>query len=138
MDTKAAATGNNETGQGEAEKPTERARWIAAVSYIAFVSLLSLQRSRRDTFIRYHASQGFLLFIAECAALAITIVLYLTVGRIKIIGFVVVGIFEIVVGLGVLTLSAIGFVKALFGEYWSMPFLGEYRDRVPGLHWQEG
>ncbi|HEY5132463.1 MAG TPA: hypothetical protein VII85_02120 [Candidatus Krumholzibacteriaceae bacterium] len=37
-----------------------------------------------------------------------------------------------------LMLSLAGFVKALFGEDWRMPFLGDYRDRVPGLNWQEG
>jgi uncharacterized membrane protein len=138
MDTNAGMPDNNRMGERVVEKPSERARWMAAMSYIAFVSLIALRQSGKDAFIRYHASQSFLLFIAECAALVITIVLYLTVGKIKIIGFVVIGIFELVVGIAALTLSAVGFVKALFGEYWSIPFLGDYRDRVPGLHWQEG
>ena len=59
-------------------------------------------------------------------------------GRIKIVGLIVVGLFELVAALAALMLSAVGFVKALFGEDWSMPFLGEYREKVPGLHWQEG
>jgi uncharacterized membrane protein len=30
-----------------------------------------------------------------------------------------------------LFLSVMGFVKALFGEKWEMPFLGPYSHRVP-------
>lgn len=118
--------------------PPERSRWIAAVGYLAFVCFLAMRHSRKDPFVRFHASQAFLLFLAECAALAVGIILSRTVGEIRIIGLIVVGLFELIAGLGALALSAVGFMKALFGTYWSMPFLGEYRDRVPGFHWQEG
>ena len=119
-------------------KPSDRARWIAAVGYIGFVCFFSLWSAKKDSFIRSHASQGVLLFVAECAGLLIGVILGATVGQIKIIGLVIVGLFELIAGLAALMLSLAGFVKALFGEHWQMPFLGEYRDRVPGLDWQEG
>ncbi|MGD1049022.1 MAG: hypothetical protein ABR899_09785, partial [Candidatus Krumholzibacteriaceae bacterium] len=84
------------------------------------------------------ASQGVLLFLAECAAIVMDVILGATVGQIKIIGPVIVALFMLVTGLAALMLSLAGFLKALFGEDWRMPFLGEYRDRVPGLNWQEG
>jgi len=65
------------------------------------------------------------------------IILEITIGRVRFIGFVIVGILQLVTGLGALTLSVVGFVKALFGEYWHLPFLGDYRDRIPGLHSHE-
>jgi len=111
---------------------------MAAISYILFVCVFTLVRSRKDPFVRFHASQGFLLFIAECCALAAAAVLGLTIGGITIVGLVVVGLFELVTALAALALSVVGFVKALFGELWNMPFLGEYRDRVPGFHFREG
>jgi uncharacterized membrane protein len=117
-------------------KPSERARWLAAVGYISFLSLLSLWRARRDPFVRYHASQGVLLLLAEMVFLVLAVLLEATVGKIRIAGLIIVGIFIFITGVAALALSAIGFVKALFGEYWSLPFLGEWRNRVPGLDWK--
>jgi len=122
---------------GADSKPSGRARWIAAVGYLAFMCFLSLHRAGRDTFIRYHARQAFLLFVAECVCLAFAIILGLTIARIRLFGIVAVGLFELVTGLAALALSAAGFFKALVGEYWSIPFLGQYRERVPGFHWEE-
>jgi len=119
-------------------KPSDRDRWIAAAGYIFFICFLSLWRAKKESFIRAHASQGVLLFLAECAAIVMDVILGATVGQIKIIGPVIVALFMLVTGLAALMLSLAGFLKALFGEDWRMPFLGEYRDRVPGLNWQEG
>jgi len=44
---------------------------------------------------------------------------------------------QLAAGLGALTLSVVGFVKALFGEYWHLPYLGDYRDKIPGLRRSE-
>jgi len=128
---------DTEAGENPAGKPSDRSRWIASAGYIGFICFFSLWNMKRDPFIRSHASQGVLLFIAECAALVMAAILSATVGRIKIAGLVIVGLFELVTALGALVLSIVGIVKALFGEEWRMPFLGEYRDRVPGIHWQE-
>jgi uncharacterized membrane protein len=123
-----------EAGESIAGKPSDRSRWIAAIGYIGFLCFLSLWQAKRDGFIRTHASQGVLLFLFECAALVAAVIFGSTVGRIKIVGLVLMGLFELVSGLAALVLSVVGFVKALFGEDWRMPFLGEYRDRVPGIH----
>ncbi len=126
--------GSIEEGAG---KPSEEARWTAAVGYLAFMCFLSLHRARRDPFIRYHARQGFLLFAGECVCLAFAIILWVTVARIRIFGVIAVGFFELIAGLTALALSVAGFFKALSGEYWSMPFLGDLRERVPGFHGEE-
>lgn len=123
---------------GAPEKPSDRARWLAAISYILFMCVFSLVKARKDPFVRFHASQGFLLFLAECSALVAAAILGMTVGRITIVGLVVVGLFELATGLAALALSVMGFVKALFGEYWNMPFLGEFREKIPGFDNREG
>lgn len=128
----------DERGEVPEAKPSDRSRWIAAVGYVAFVCFFSLWHARKDPFIRAHASQAVLLFIAECAAIAVAVILGSTIGRIKIAGLIAVGLFGLVTGLAALILTLAGFVKALFGDDWKMPFLGEYRERVPGLHGQEG
>ena len=119
---------------GERQLPSDRSRWMASLSYLAFLCFLSLSRSKDDPFIQYHARQGFLLLLAECVAIVTIIILEITLGRVRFVGFIVVLILQLITGLGALTLSVVGFVKALFGEYWHLPFLGEYADRVPDLH----
>ena len=125
-------------GESPAMKPSGDSRWIAAIGYVAFVCFFSLWHTKRDPFIRAHASQAVLLFVAECAALAAALILGATIGRIKIAGLIVVGLFNLVMALAALILSLAGFFKALFGDDWRMPFFGEYREKVPGLHGQEG
>jgi len=114
--------------------PSDRSRWIASLSYLTFLCFFALWRSKGDPYIKYHARQGFLLLLAECVSIVAIVILEVTLGRVRFIGFVVVLILQLVTGLGALTLSVVGFVKALFGEYWHLPFLGEYGDKVPDLH----
>lgn len=121
------------TPSGTPHEPSERARWIAALSYIMFFCFFSLWQSRRDRFIKYHARQGFLLLLGECIILVTTVILDLTIGKLRFIGVLIVGLIQLVAGLGALTLSVLGFVKALFGEYWHLPFLGDYREKIPGF-----
>ncbi len=117
--------------------PSERSRWIAAVSYLTFFCFFSLWRSKDDPFIKYHARQGFLLLLGECVVLVATFILEVTIGKLRLVGMLVIVMFRLAAGLTALTLSVIGFVKALFGEYWHLPFLGDYREKVPGLHVEE-
>ena len=117
--------------------PSERSRWVAAMSYLTFFCFFSLWRSKDDPFIKYHARQGFLLLLGECVVLIATLILEVTIGKIRLVGMLVIGLFRLAAGLGALTLSVVGFVKALFGEYWHLPLLGDYREKVPGLHVEE-
>lgn len=125
------------SGKTSPPEPSDRARWVASISYVLFLCFFSLWRAHNDPFIRYHARQGFLLFLAECVFIVVTIILDMTIGKLRFFGMVVIGLFQLIVGLGALTLSVLGFVKALFGEYWHLPFLGEYSERVPVLQREE-
>lgn len=124
-------------GEDLTNSPSERSRWLAAMSYLTFLCFFSLWRSKDDPFIKYHARQGFLLLLAECVVLVATLILEVTIGKIRLVGMLVIGLFRLAAGLGALTLSVVGFVKALFGEYWHLPLLGDYREKVPGLHVEE-
>jgi uncharacterized membrane protein len=120
--------------EGSETSPSERSRWIAAISYLTFLCFFSLWRSKDDPFIKYHARQGFLLLLGECVVIVATLILEVTIGKLRLVGMLVIGLFRLAAGLGALTLSVVGFVKALFGEYWHLPLLGDYREKVPGLH----
>ena len=47
------------------------------------------------------------------------------------LGLLIVILLQIIVYISALFLSVMGFVKALFGERWVMPFFGSYSERVP-------
>jgi uncharacterized membrane protein len=138
MEMRAGERASDEGGGDPVAKPSDGSRWIAALGYVAFMCFFSLWRAKRDPFIRGHASQGVLLFVAECGAVIAAVILAGTVGKIRFAGIIVVGLFDLAAALAALMLSLAGFVKALFGEDWRMPFLGGYRDRVPGLDRQAG
>ncbi|MCK4538507.1 MAG: hypothetical protein KAV42_06895 [Candidatus Krumholzibacteria bacterium] len=125
---------NTKLPEVSTHEPSERSRWIAALSYVGFLCFFSLWKSKNDPFVKYHARQGFLLLLGECIILIMTVILDLTIGRLRFIGVLIVGLIQLIAGLGALTLSVIGFVKALFGEYWHLPFFGDYREKIPGFH----
>ena len=101
-------------------------RWSAAIGYVFFLCFVSLRKGRTSDFVRFHARQAFVLFVAECIGLALILVVDRTVGRIPFIGLLVVIVLQIVIYLCALFLAVMGFVKAFFGERWRMPVLGRY------------
>ena len=106
-------------------------RWYAAIGYMFILCFISLWKGKESDFVRFHARQAFLLFIAECASFLAILVVDATLGRLPFLGLLIVILLQIVIYLSALFLSVTGFVKALFGERWIMPFLGVYGERVP-------
>jgi uncharacterized membrane protein len=115
------------------ESPSEPDRWVAAIGYLFFLCFFSLWRSKDNPFIRFHSRQAFLLFLSEVVAFVLIVIIDKTVGRLPFLGLLIVILLQIAVYLVALMLSVMGFVKALFGERWEMPFLGPYSDKVPML-----
>lgn len=113
--------------------PTDHERWYAALGYLFFLCFLALWKARDSRFVRFHARQAFLLFLSECVAFLGIVVIDRTVGRLPFVGLIVVVIAQVFVYLTALFLSVMGFVKALFGELWEMPFFGPYREKIPPL-----
>lgn len=104
-------------------------RWSAAIGYIFFLCFFSLRKGSTSDFVRFHARQGLVLFIAECIALAFILIVDQTIGRLPFLGLLVVILLQIVVYLSALFLAVMGFIKALFGERWRMPVLGKYAEQ---------
>lgn len=106
-------------------------RWYAAVGYLFFFCFFALWKGRESDFIRFHSRQAFLLFLAECVSFLAIIILDRTLGRLPFLGLLLVILAQIFVYLAALFLSVMGFVKALFGERWVLPFFGQYGEKVP-------
>ena len=55
----------------------------------------------------------------------------MTLGQLPILGFILIIALRLIVFLVVLSVSVLGFIKALFGEEWRIPYLDELANRVP-------
>ena len=108
-------------------------RWYAAIGYLFFLCFFSLWKAKESEFVRFHSRQAFLLFVAECVAFLLILIVDRTIGRLPFLGLLIVILTQTAVYLGALFLSVMGFVKALFGETWEMPFVAAHRDKVPML-----
>jgi len=91
----------------ETKKITSEEKVWGAVSYLWILSLVALAARKNNEYIRFHANQGILLFIAS-------LVFFLT-GPFVIILNMIVGIAAIV-----------GIIKALQGEKWELPVVAPF------------
>lgn len=87
---------------------------LAAFSYIWVLFLIPLLARRDSKFCQWHAKQGLVLFLVELVG---SLVFW-----IPIIGWALL--------LVVIILAVLGFLKALIGEYWEMPWLGQYAKKI--------
>ena len=84
--------------------PSEKKIW-AAVGYLWILSLVALAARKDNDFVRFHASQGALLFVISIPCMFI-----------PFIGWLI----NIVLGV----VSIVGIIKALQGEKWEIPVIG--------------
>ena len=87
----------------QTKKITQEEKIWSALSYVWVLSLVALAARKNNEYIRFHANQGFMLFILSL-----------------FIWFPVLGW---LLGIIVMVLSIIGILKALKGEEWPLPVL---------------
>lgn len=85
---------------------SEEKAWAAA-SYLWIVSIIVLALKKDNPFIRFHANQGFLLFVLGFASM-----LFPPLGIIILIAVVV------------------GLIKALQGQQWPLPLVGQFATKM--------
>ena len=110
---------------------TAQDRWLAAICYLGPMCLVGVAKTGKSDFLKAHAQQGFILFLAEAAVLCLLLIISNTVGRIPVLGFLVVVLLELVVFVAFLVLSLLGFVKGLAGEEYRIPVLEDYCEKIP-------
>jgi uncharacterized membrane protein len=109
----------------------KEARLLAAASYILFLCFLPPLLQKDNKFAMHHARQGFLLFCFEIVLAIFISIIEHSLGRIPIVGFIMVVLLNLVGWLGVLLVAVVGIIKAASGEYWNIPVLGEYHSKLP-------
>lgn len=95
-------------------KDIEDNKVVAAIGYIFILCLLPLLGKKDSEFAQFHGKQGLVLVICWFPGFII--------GFIPFIGWLYVVVLAV--------LSIMGFVNALAGKYWVMPFLGQYAKKI--------
>lgn len=84
---------------------------MAALSYLWFLSVVILLLKKDSDYIKFHAKQGLVLFLAS-------IVLWF----VPVLGWM----FQLVIAMGVV----VGFIKALTGERFSLPLVADLAKKI--------
>jgi uncharacterized membrane protein len=108
-----------------------RDRWLGAVCYLSVLVFVPLLSSTKSEFLARHSRQGFALLFIEVVGVFFILIVDMTLGRLPLLGFLLVITLRLVFFLFVLSMSVMGFTKAIFGENWRLPYLDELADRIP-------
>ena len=108
-----------------------RDRWLGALCYLSVLVFVPLLSSTKTEFLARHSRQGFALLFIEVVGVFFIWIVDVTLGRLPLLGFLLVITLRLVFFLFVLSMSVLGFTKAIFGEDWRLPYLDELADRIP-------
>ncbi|MBI2550806.1 hypothetical protein HYV73_00470 [Candidatus Uhrbacteria bacterium] len=99
----------------EVKAPQDK-RILAAISYLGILCVVVHLIEKNDAFVRFHARQGIVLLVLWVA---------LWVGMlVPVLGQIVWLVGSICVGI----LMLVGFIKALTGEWYTLPVVGKYAE----------
>lgn len=103
---------------GGSSKDVEENKAIAAVGYLGILCLIPLLMKKDSPYAQHHGKQGLVLTIAWLILFVLNII--------PVFGQLVWFIGSIVL----LILSIMGIVKALNGEMWEVPGIGQYAKQI--------
>ena len=109
---------NQGTQQSSAPKGNGKKTGLAAVAYVVFF-IPFLTDSKDDPFVKFHAKQGLVLFLASVIAWFIIMV-------IPIFGWILSPFLQ----LATIILAIIGIMTALKGEEKQLPLIGKFADKL--------
>jgi len=100
------------------DKDIEENKVLAAIGYIWILFLIPLLAKKDSKFCQFHGKQGMILFIAW--------IVLVVVGWVPFLGWIIFFFGSI----ALIILSLVGLIKALTGEYWELPILGQYAKKI--------
>lgn len=104
--------------QPDKDKDIEENKLIAAIGYVSLLCLIPLLAKKDSKFCQFHGKQGLVLFIAE--------IITFVIGVVPILGWLI----GFVLNICWIILSIVGIIKALGGEFWELPILGQYAKKI--------
>ncbi len=99
-------------------KEIQEGKVFGVIAYLWILCLVPLLLKKENKFALFHAKQGLVLFICEIALWII--------GIIPIIGWLISVLGSLACGI----LALVGIIQALMGNYWKMPLLGDYAEKI--------
>ncbi|OGY49546.1 MAG: hypothetical protein A3B89_01685 [Candidatus Buchananbacteria bacterium RIFCSPHIGHO2_02_FULL_40_13] len=97
----------------QSKKITQEEKIWAAISYLWILSLVALVARKNNDYVRFHANQGFLLFILSLF------------WWFPVLGWLL--------SLVILVLVIVGIIKSFQGEEWSLPLIAPAAKKAG--HW---
>ncbi len=122
-DAESSATDDVQVGAAVNESPDIV---MGVLSYFFILALIPYLVKKEDPFLQFHSKQGLVLALAW----AVVMVGSCATGWIPILGCFL-GLFGLVISLGLLVLAIVGMIKACTGERWVMPLFGQFTDKIP-------
>ncbi len=130
-----------ENFQSSPEGINQEERLLAAVGYFPMLFFVPLVVRPRSSFCRFHGVQSLFLFLVFVlcwiAVYILDFLLNRILGNVLLIGFVfkffgwiIHYIIGTVLSVGYLILIVLGFVQGAAGQYWHIPLLTSYRERI--------
>lgn len=134
-------TTTNEAEPVAAERASQDALILAAIGYVPLLFFLPLFVGTKEPFAKFHGRQSMVLF---CVVVAFNIAVAITdliLGRLLGSMFLI-GIFfkavawtihypaGLIVALAYAVLVVVGIVQAATGQYWRIPVIGAYAERL--------
>ncbi len=100
------------------KKPGVLPRFLAAISYLGVLCLAPIILKVKNDYVRFHARQGLILFIAEIVFILIWVIPFVGV-IIGFIGWIICFVF-----------SLMGLVNGIAGREWKVPVLHRFTSKV--------
>jgi len=91
---------------------------ISAIGYIWLLFLVPLLLKKGNKYCEFHAKQGMVLFIAS--------IILMVIGVVPILGWII----AFFGWIAIIIFALLGFVNALQGKEWEMPYLSKYAKKI--------
>ena len=113
------------------EKPNSMEITLALESYLGILVLAPIFGAKQSRFVRYHANQGLILFLASLALWILmtinsSIMIDLYASGFRVV-FSILGILLTVASIGLFVLAIIGIVNAVKCTMKELPLIGKFR-----------
>lgn len=102
---------------------------LAYFTFIPAVIFLLVDPYKRNRFVRFHSFQCIGLFLCMAILAAVMRIAAAVLGLIPMLGALVIVLVSVILGIGVIILWLLLLVKALQGERFKLPLVGDYAER---------
>ncbi|HTW96133.1 MAG TPA: hypothetical protein VMD74_00545 [Candidatus Methylomirabilis sp.] len=96
------------------ERDAQENKYTALFSYIYILFLIPLLAKRDSKFCQFHAKQGLVLFVIDIVA---SLFMWIpAIGQLLMLALAII--------------SIIGIIKVLNGEYWKIPYIYDWSEKI--------